>query len=86
VSKFSDFEKVKKRGKEYGLEVFISDRDKKKYMIKRDNKKIHFGQMEYEDFTKTNDETKRKNFRSRNRAWKNAGKFTPAWLSYHLLW
>jgi len=55
-------------------------------MIKRDNKFIHFGQMGYSDFTKTNDETKRKNFRSRNRAWKNAQKISPSWLSYHLLW
>ena len=38
------------------------------------------------DFTKTNDEKKRKPFRNRNWRWAHAEKYSPAFLSYYLLW
>jgi len=47
---------------------------------------IHFGQMGYEDYTKHKDETRRDNFRKRNAKWSKAEKYSPAWLSYWLLW
>jgi hypothetical protein len=56
-------------------------------MIKDPNNKwIHFGQMFYEDFTKHNDQKRRENFLKRNYKWKNAPKYSPAYLAYHLLW
>ena len=49
-------------------------------------KKIHFGSIIHEDYTKHQDKQRRKNFRNRNRGWKDAEKYTPAHLSYYLLW
>ena len=50
------------------------------------SKPVHFGQMSYEDYTKHKDDTRRKKFRDRNHKWANAEKYTPAFLSYYLLW
>jgi hypothetical protein len=56
-------------------------------MIKDNNGDVkHFGMMGYKDFTKTDDEKKRNNFRSRNWRWEHADKYSPAFLSFHLLW
>lgn len=70
------------------VQLKISTRKDKKYQIwnPEDNKWVHFGQMLYEDFTKTNDEEKRKRFLTRNHKWKTMPKYSPAYLSYHLLW
>jgi len=88
VKKWSDPTEVQKRGKEAGLAVFLSNRKDKKYAIYHPDtdKIISFGQMGYEDFTKTGDEDKRKAFQKRNHKWKDADKYSPAYLSYHLLW
>jgi hypothetical protein len=51
-----------------------------------DNKWIHFGQIPFDDYTKHGDDDRRKRFRDRNSKWANAKKYSPAWLSYHLLW
>lgn len=69
-------------------QVYKSMRPDKKYMILNPdtNKFIYFGQMEYEDFTKHNDEQRRERFRRRNHKWANKPHYTPAWLAYHLLW
>ena len=70
-------------------ELKISTRKNKKYMIRGEftnNKWIHFGQMNYEDFTKHKDHIRRNNFANRNRAWRNKPINTPAFLSYNLLW
>ena len=70
---------------DYKLE--LSTRKDKKYMLIMPNgHKIHFGQMQYEDYTKHIDPIRRKLFQKRNHLWKNAEKYTPAWLSYYLLW
>jgi len=66
--------------------VYHSSRKDRKYMIIHNNKKVHFGDPNYEDFTYHHDLKRREQFRQRNARWKNVEKFTPAWLSYHLLW
>ena len=67
--------------------VYISNlKNKKYYVINPEGKKIHFGQIPYLDFTKTQDQEKRRLFRLRNKAWAKANKWSPAWLSYNLLW
>lgn len=65
-----------------------STRKDKKYATIDPNtgKKIHFGQMGYQDFTLSKSETKKKAFRTRNAKWKHAKPYSPAYLSYHLLW
>jgi len=88
LSKYSNINKVQKKAEKLGLNpVGISTRKDKKYMI-YDNKGDvkHFGQMLYHDYTKTNDKTKRDMFKSRNASWEHADKYSPAWLSWNLLW
>ena len=55
-------------------------------IFNEDGKKIHFGDLRYADYTKTKDKQRRENFRNRNKRWANADKFTPAHLSFYLLW
>lgn len=90
LKKISNPSIVEKKIKELlgkDIDVFVSTQAKKKYMIKSpDGKWIHFGQMPYEDYTFHQDEERRQSFMNRNARWKNASKFTPAWLSYHILW
>jgi hypothetical protein len=88
LREYSDPEKVQKKAKMMGLNpVVISTKKDKKYMIKDNNGDVkHFGMMGYKDFTKTDDEKKRNNFRSRNWRWEHADKYSPAFLSFHLLW
>lgn len=67
--------------------VEISSRRDKKYMVKSpDGKMVHFGQAGYEDYTKHRDVKRLRNFQSRNARWRDAPKWSPAWLSYNLLW
>lgn len=67
--------------------VMKSSRKDKKYMIMSpDNKVIHFGQRGYADFTAHKDIARLRNFQSRNAKWKDAPKWSSAWMSYHLLW
>jgi hypothetical protein len=63
-----------------------STRKDKKYMIFLNNNWIHFGQAFYEDYTYHQDEKRRNLFLKRNHLWKNASKYSPAYLSYNLLW
>ena len=88
LSKYSNINKVQEKAKKLGLNpVEISTRKDKKYMI-HDNKGDvkHFGQMLYHDYTNTNDDKRRDDFRNRNATWSHANKYSPAWLSYNLLW
>ena len=56
-------------------------------MIKNpDGKVTHFGEKEYADFTGHQVEKRRENLKKRNKKWATAEKWTPAWLSYHILW
>jgi len=79
---------VQKKAKKLGLNpVEISSRKDKKYMIHDDQGHVkHFGLMGYQDYTKTLDKDKRANFRRRNHMWKDAPEYSPANLSYNLLW
>ena len=67
--------------------IYVSTRKDKKYMVIHPitNKKIHFGST-MEDYTKHKDDIRRNAFLKRNAKWANADKYTPANLSYTLLW
>lgn len=67
----------------------ISTRKDKKYMIKSPytkDKWVHFGNLNYEDYTKHKDKKRREAFRNRNKRWANMPTYTPAFMAYHLLW
>jgi hypothetical protein len=69
------------------VNVLLSTRKDKKYMVENpEGKIIHFGAIEYEDYTKHHDEKRKLLFQQRNKNWKYAKKWTPAYLSYYLLW
>ena len=55
-------------------------------MVFDGNKMIHFGQMFYEDATKHHDSDRINRFKKRNWKWQNAPKYSPAYLSWYLLW
>jgi len=80
---------LKQLKKYYGddVDLYLSSSKNKKYMVfNEDGKKIHFESIIHEDYTKHKDKKRRQNFRNRNRKWKDADKYTPAHLSYYLLW
>lgn len=87
VSDFSNPTMVFKRAKVMGIEdIELSTRRDKKYMVFDGKKWVHFGQMGYNDYTKTKDKHKRDLFRKRNHKWADAPVMTPAYLAYYLLW
>ena len=93
ILKYSNPKKVKEIANDIfadtPFQLELSTRKNKKYMITGDftnNRWIHFGRMNYEDFTKHKDHFRRNNFANRNRAWRNMPINTPAFLSYNLLW
>ena len=55
-------------------------------MVFNGRKMVHFGQMGYEDATKHNDLDRINRFKKRNWKWQHAPKYSPAWLSWFLLW
>ena len=71
--------------------LYSSNRKDKKYMIYDpiNNKIIHFGQMGYKDFTKSNNLEKRTNYLKRSSKikgdWIN-NKYSPNNLSINILW
>ena len=65
LRQFSNPEEVKKKARYYNLnQVYESTRRNKKYMVHDGNKFIHFGAMEFEDFTKHHDKTRLNAFRA----------------------
>jgi hypothetical protein len=70
------------------VQIKLSTRKDKKYMLlnPNNNKWIHFGQMGFFDFTKTNDNKRRELFRNRNHKWSKQDKYSAGFLSYYLLW
>ena len=89
INKYSNPSIVMKKAKELHLNpIQLSSRKDKKYMVlnPKTNKMVHFGQMGYEDYTKHQDENRRQLFRKRNHKWTTAERYSPAWLSYNLLW
>jgi hypothetical protein len=85
---YSNISRVQKQAKKLGLNpVEISTRKDKKYMIMDDEGDVkHFGLIPYQDYTKHQDKERRDAFRRRNHRWKDAPKYSPAYLSYYLLW
>ena len=74
-------------GKDKELE--ISTRKNKKYMVKNNNKYIHFGDIRFEDFTKHKDEKRRLNYLKRASKIKGdwaKNKYSANFLSIILLW
>lgn len=87
LKQYSDINEVNRRAYNLGLnQVHPSSRKDKKYMVFDNNKMVHFGQIGYEDATKHHDERRIKKFKSRNRRWKTAPRYSPSFLSYYLLW
>ena len=66
--------------------VYKSDKPNKKYFIIHNNKKIYFGSSNYEDYTYHKNNMRLLNFRKRNNYWKHEPMYSPAHLSYYLLW
>ena len=87
LSSFSNPEYVKNKAKVMGLNpVYESSRKNKKYTIFDGHKWVHFGQLGYQDYTRHKDEKRRLSFQKRNHKWENSPVYSPAWLSWHLLW
>ena len=88
VKQYSDPHEVFRRGKLMGVDVYLSGRKDKKYCIQdpATGKLVNFGAMGYEDATKHNDSKRIANFHKRNAKWKDAPKYSPAYLAYNLLW
>ena len=88
IENYSNPKIVQKKAKEYGVYVVYSPRKNKKYRIvnPETNKFVDFGQMGFSDFTLTGDKEKRRLFKLRNHKWKDADKYSPAHLSYWILW
>lgn len=86
----SYFKSVKKAlYKVYGpnVKLYKSNRADKKFMIySPTGKKIHFGQKGYSDYHLHKNPKRRENFKRRNAKWANAEMYTPAHLSYYILW
>ena len=84
---FSDPDYVINKAKTMGLNKCPeSSRKDKKYMVFDGRKMVHFGQMGYEDATKHHDLDRINRFRNRNRKWEFSPKYSPAYLSWFLLW
>ena len=92
--KVSDPEKVLKNAKKYlgnNVKLAISNRKDKKYMVYNPNlnKWIHFGNLNYEDFTRHGNITRRYHYLKRatniKGNWKD-NKYSPNNLAIHLLW
>jgi Family of unknown function (DUF5754) len=86
LSTFSDPKFVMRKAARRGMRVEPSIRPDKKYMLVNGTKRVHFGAMGYEDWTKHRDSKRRAAFRTRNRKWAFAPTNSPAFLAYHLLW
>jgi Family of unknown function (DUF5754) len=92
IWQYSNPHTVNNRAKKlYHKSVYRSTRPTKKYMIWNPITKrwIHFGQMYYQDFTKTGDKDRRRLYLRRSGGilgdWKN-DLFSPNNLSRNLLW
>lgn len=85
----SDPDEVNRRAQQFNLNpVHPSSQARFKYMIFDGSKMIHFGSMipPYEDYTKHKNLKRLENFRKRNHNWAYAPIYSPAWLSWNLLW
>jgi hypothetical protein len=91
LEKVSDYPAVLRKSRRlYHRDVYPSTKKKKKYMILNDQGHwVHFGHMDYQDFTKHKDKTRRKSYLARathiRGKWRQ-DKFSPNNLAIHLLW
>lgn len=84
---YSDPREVLKKGKKLGYKISVSTRKDKKYQVKTpDGKMVHFGASNYQDFSHHQDEKRRQSFLKRNWRWATQDPYSPAYLSYWLLW
>ena len=71
IWRYSNPSEVNRRAKKYlgkTAKISLSTKKDKKYMVTTpDGKIVHFGQMNYEDFTHHKNKTRRKNYLSRSR-------------------
>ena len=90
----SDYEEVKRKGRDYlgeSVEIFKSDKPSKKYYIinPTTNKKVYFGQAGAEDFTYHKDPERRRRYLARATAirgnWRD-DPYSPNNLSIKILW
>ena len=89
IEPYTDIEKVRKIAHKMNLNmVYPSTRKDKKYMIRDplSRKFIHFGQMGYQDYSRHMDIERKNKFKNRNKKWADAEIYSPAFLSYWLLW
>jgi hypothetical protein len=90
IERYSNPDIVRRNADKYlgsDIPIFLSTRATKKYMVKGpDGKWIHFGQYGMEDYTLHRNNVRREAFRIRNHKWETSKKWSPAWLSYWLLW
>ena len=93
ILKYSNPTKVQQKAKKYlgpNVKIFLSSKPDKKYMVYTpDGHVVHFGNMQYEDYTKHMNPVRRKNYLTRSAGirgnWKN-DKYSPNNLSRNLLW
>lgn len=91
---YSDYEMAKENASIYlgpDTKLLPSTRPTKKFMVRDPNtgKYVHFGQMGYEDFTKTRDMNKRYKYLRRAQHIKGEwykNEYSPNNLSIHILW
>jgi hypothetical protein len=99
LNKVSNFKIVEKNLNKYCkslnipvLKLYISNKSNKKYMIYdafNKDKWVHFGDMDYEDFTKHKDNQRRESYLKRASNMKGNWRNNPLSannLSIHLLW
>ena len=89
IQEYSDPIEVQRRAfRLLDARIAYSPRKNKKYRIVNPytNKYVDFGEMGYQDYTKHKNKERRRLFKNRNHHWKNANPYTPAFLSYYLLW
>ena len=87
LNKVSNIIEVNRKAQELNLnEILPSSRKNKKYMVYDGYKMVHFGDINYEDFTKHKDDKRRLNYKIRNRRFINRPVYSPSFLSYFLLW
>ena len=82
-------EEVRRIARRKGIsgEISVSTRPTKKYMIRKDDKLIHFGARGMSDFLEHKDEARRQRFRARfgnNPA--RHDRNSPLFYSWNLLW
>lgn len=81
---------VKYLGHFDNFDLDFSTRRNKKYMVRgnfTNDKWVHFGDINYQDYTFTQNIEKRNKFLKRNHHWiTEYPEYSPAWFSYYLLW